>query len=64
LNNPFSRPRAAVVRWLNRERERYPWFDHLARAGGRYQALSGDRVAAGLTYYAFLSFFPLLALWL
>jgi membrane protein len=61
LNNPFSRPRAALVRWIDRERERYPWFDHLARAGGRYQSLSGDRVAAGLTYYAFLSFFPLLA---
>jgi membrane protein len=61
VNNPLSRPQAAVVRWLNRERERYPWFDHLARAAGRYQSLFGDRVAAGLTYYAFLSFFPLLA---
>jgi membrane protein len=61
VNNPFSRPRAVLVRWLDRERTRYPWFDHLARAGGRYQALFGDRVAAGLTYYAFLSFFPLVA---
>jgi membrane protein len=59
--NPLSRPQAAVIRWLNCERERRPWFDHLARAGGRYQSLFGDRVAAGLTYYAFLSFFPLLA---
>ncbi|MDX6211011.1 MAG: rane protein [Frankiales bacterium] len=61
MDNPFSRPRAALVRRLNRQRERHPWFDHLARAAGRYQALFGDRLAAGLTYYAFLSFFPLLA---
>lgn len=61
MNNPFARPHAAVISWLNRERERYAWFDHLARAGGRYQALYGDRVAAGLTYYAFLSFLPLVA---
>jgi membrane protein len=61
VKNPFSRPEAAVKRWLNRERERYRWFDHVARATGRYQRLFGDRVAAGLTYYAFLSFFPLVA---
>jgi membrane protein len=61
VNNPFSRPRAVVVRWLDRERARYPWFDHVARAAGRYQALFGDRIAAGLTYYSFLSFFPLVA---
>ena len=61
MKNPLDRPRAAVVRWLHRERARYAWFDHLARAGGRYQSLYGDRVAAGLTYYSFLSFFPLVA---
>ena len=61
MKNPFAPAHAAVTRWLNRERERYEWFDHLARAGGRYRGLYGDRVAAGLTYYAFLSFFPLVA---
>src|SRR3954447_5187637 len=60
MRNPFARPRAAVVRWLNGLRGRWHWFDHLARALGRYQSLFGDRIAAGLTYYAFLSFFPLL----
>jgi membrane protein len=61
MRNPFDRPRAAVTRRLNALRERWRWFDHLARALGRYQSLFGDRVAAGLTYYSFLSFFPLVA---
>jgi membrane protein len=61
MRNPLSRPRAAVTRELNRLRLRWRWFDHVARAGGRYRQLYGDRVAAGLTYYAFLSFFPLVA---
>ena len=60
MKNPFDRPRAVVVRWLDGLRGRSEWFDHLARGAGRYQRLSGDRLAAGLTYYAFLSFFPLL----
>jgi membrane protein len=32
------------------------------RVGSRYRAESGDRLAASVTYYAFLSFFPLLLL--
>jgi membrane protein len=60
VRNPFDRPRAVVVRWLDGLRARWTWFDHLARATGRYQGLLGNRLAAGLTYYAFLSFFPLL----
>jgi membrane protein len=60
VKNPFDRPRAVVVGWLNALRARSGWFDHLARATGRYQGLLGNRLAAGLTYYAFLSFFPLL----
>lgn len=43
-------------------RRRWAWLDHLVRAGGRYRADSGDRLAAAVTYYAFLSFFPLLLL--
>ncbi|MFD0537913.1 hypothetical protein ACFQY7_33415 [Actinomadura luteofluorescens] len=47
---------------LQRSRERSRWFDHQARAFERYQERRGDRLAAALTSYAFLSFFPLMAL--
>lgn len=47
---------------LRGARERWPWFDHQVRAFERYQERRGDRLAAALTCYAFLSFFPLLAL--
>jgi inner membrane protein YhjD len=47
---------------LRDARERSPWFDHQARAFDRYRERRGDRLAAALTCYAFLSFFPLLAL--
>ena len=43
-------------------RRRYRWFDHLARAGGRYQRIQGDLMAAGVTYFAFLGLFPVLLL--
>jgi membrane protein len=43
-------------------RRRYRWFDHLARAGGRYQRTQGDLMAAGVTYFAFLGLFPVLLL--
>ncbi|MFA1549028.1 YihY/virulence factor BrkB family protein [Actinomadura chokoriensis] len=47
---------------LRGARERSRWFDHQVRAFERYQDRRGDRLAAALTCYAFLSFFPLLAL--
>lgn len=43
-------------------RQRWRWFDHLARAGGRYQRSQGDLLAAGVTYFAFLGLFPVLLL--
>jgi membrane protein len=43
-------------------RRRYAWFDHLARAGGRYRRTQGDLMAAGVTYFAFLGLFPMLLL--
>ncbi|WP_344975821.1 YihY/virulence factor BrkB family protein [Streptosporangium fragile] len=42
------------MRWL--------WFDHLIRTFHRYQLQSGDRLAGAVTYFAFLSFFPIIAL--
>lgn len=52
----------AVKARLRERRSRSRWFDHQARAYERYQDRSGDRLAAALTYYAFLAFFPLTAL--
>ncbi|MDR8408628.1 YihY/virulence factor BrkB family protein [Nonomuraea sp. 3-1Str] len=43
-------------------RVRRPSVDHLIRTVQRYQLQSGDRLAGAVTYFAFLSFFPLLAL--
>ncbi|WP_233359072.1 YihY/virulence factor BrkB family protein [Thermomonospora amylolytica] len=47
---------------LRERRRRWPWLDHLARALRRYQDQRGDRLAAAITFYGFLSFFPLVAL--
>ncbi|MGY1744631.1 YihY/virulence factor BrkB family protein [Blastococcus sp. SYSU D00695] len=43
-------------------RRRWRWFDHLARAGGRYQRNQGDLLAAAVTYFTFLGLFPVLLL--
>ena len=43
-------------------RRRLRWFDHLARAGGRYERVHSDLLAAGVTYFAFLGLFPVLLL--
>ncbi|MBB5624801.1 YihY/virulence factor BrkB family protein [Sphaerisporangium krabiense] len=45
-----------------RSRVRWPWLDHLIRTVHRYQSVRGDRLAGAVTYFAFLSFFPLMAL--
>ena len=45
---------------LTRLRERRPFLDHLVRTYGRYQADTGDRLAAAVTFYWFLSLFPIL----
>lgn len=47
---------------LRRARARWPMFDHLGRAYIRYRDQRGDRLAAALSFYGFLSFFPLVAL--
>ncbi|MGY1697615.1 YihY/virulence factor BrkB family protein [Geodermatophilus sp. SYSU D00814] len=47
---------------VDRLRRRAPWFDHLARAGGRYTRTQGDLMAAGVTYFVFLGLFPVLLL--
>jgi membrane protein len=47
---------------LESGRIRFPWLDHLVRTVQRYQVQEGDRLAGAFTYFAFLSFFPLVAL--
>ena len=58
----WNRAYARVEHVVAAQRRRYPWFDHLARAGGRYQRTQGDLMAAGVTYFAFLGLFPVLML--
>jgi membrane protein len=43
-------------------RRALPGVDHLGKAVARYVEDSGDRLAAGITYYGFLCLFPLLLL--
>ncbi|MCA1823346.1 MAG: YihY family inner membrane protein [Frankia sp.] len=60
MPRPGLKDRAHAV--VASRRRAWPWFDHLIRAGGRYKEDLGDRMAAGVSYYGFLSFFPLLLL--
>jgi membrane protein len=57
-NRLYARVEAIIAA----QRRRHPWFDHLARAGGRYERTQGDLMAAGVTYFAFLALFPVLLL--
>jgi membrane protein len=41
-------------------RARYPWLDHLVRAGTRYTERHGDHYAAAVTFFSVLSLVPLL----
>ena len=58
----WTRAYAWVEDLIGAQRRRHRWFDHLARAGGRYQGPQGDLLAAGVTYFAFLALFPVLLL--
>lgn len=55
-----ARIAAWIEAWIAALRRRWHWFDHLCRAGGRYQRTQGDLMAAGVTYFAFLGLFPVL----
>jgi membrane protein len=49
-----------MSRQLERYRLRYPWLDHLIRAGQSYTAHHGDHYAAAITFFSVLSLVPLL----
>ena len=53
---------SAAKNALPRVRAKRPFLDHLIRMYGRYQADAGDRLAAAVTFYWFLSLFPILLL--
>jgi membrane protein len=58
----WNRAYARVEQLIGAQRRRFAWFDHVARAGGRYERTHGDLLAAGVTYFAFLGLFPVLLL--
>jgi len=58
MPSPLARGKAA----LERARSRSPLADHLVRMQQHYGRVNGGGQAGAVTYYAFLSFFPILAL--
>ena len=46
--------------FLEKQRVRYRWFDHIMEAASRYQSSKGDYFAAGTTYFSVFALFPLL----
>ncbi len=58
MPSPLARGKAA----LRRARSRSPLADHLVRMQEHYGEVNGAAQAGAVTYYAFLSFFPILAI--
>ncbi|GGC65594.1 inner membrane protein YhjD [Hoyosella rhizosphaerae] len=46
--------------FLDKQRAKHPWLDHLIRAATRFTEQHGDYYAAGITYFSVLALFPLL----
>lgn len=57
----LARGKARVGSWFGTARERSPAFDHMIRAYQRFGGQNGNTLAGAVTYFGFLSFFPLLA---
>ena len=53
---------ATVKQRVEEARERWPLLDHLVRTFEHYGNVNGSALAAAVTYFAFLSFFPIVAL--
>jgi membrane protein len=63
MTNAGPTSRADRVRAVvSAARDRWAWFDHALRAYAHYTKVFGRQLAAAITYFGFLSFFPLLAL--
>ncbi len=48
--------------WFAEQRTARPWLDHTVRMQQHYGAVKGNTQAGAVTFFGFLSFFPLLAL--
>jgi len=53
---------ASVKERIDAVRERLPWVDHVLRMLGHYGSVNGSGQAGAVTFFGFLSFFPILAL--
>lgn len=51
-----------VTAATTRLRDRYAWFDHTLRMLKHYGSVNGNGQAGAVTFFGFLSFFPILAL--
>lgn len=51
-----------IRRTVARLRRRHSWLDHALRAVGHYGSVGGNAQAGAVTFFGFLSFFPILAL--
>lgn len=58
----FAAAQERGQRGLSAARERWPALDHVIRAYRRYEGERGNQLAGAVTFFGFLSFFPLLAL--
>lgn len=54
--------RTRLTTWFQAKRTRHHWVDHLALAAKRYQTSRSSYAAAAITYFSFLSLFPLVLL--
>src|SRR3954447_6911351 len=54
--------KARATATVERLRARFPWFDHILRTVAHYNSVYGNGQAGAVTYYGFLSVFPILAL--
>src|SRR3954471_3025083 len=54
--------KARATATVERLRARFPWFDHILRTVGHYGSVYGNAQAGAVTYFGFLSVFPILAL--
>ena len=61
---PGSTPQkqSAIQAKITAARQKWPWVDRVMRLNEHYGAVDGNLLAGGITYFGFLSFFPILAL--
>ncbi|GAA1473210.1 inner membrane protein YhjD [Corynebacterium felinum] len=58
----IERSNADELGFIDRYRDKWPWFDHIMLMNERYTQRGGNQFAAGITYFSVLSMFPLLML--